>query len=408
MQLHTTPTLQRPLQVYLDSSDFSLLANPKERTAELDPIRRDLETLKRQGDIELRFSLVHVVEAAPVDERYLESGTARLTVIHELCYPHALLAPQDVMSTEASKLYGGNDTHRDIFKNDGDWLPTDLGNLALPTRTEVVRKIIDDMGLGRAKRREAERKYLRSGGITREASKVLEGCTDEFLTAIAGGFPLTDAAGAALRSYLAGPLSGIEAMRAVVESIHDLRRFADWLNKQWDEVRGATQWLRESGERLRLSMIQTAQSARKLREKQLGSGLLSEQQMLEIGRRELAKVRHEFVAKTAHRVLPSPAAQAAIIDPAKAALAAPSLTTMAAVLFGISASNIFQLHNPRLPKRSDAGDMTHCLYLPHVDLFRTDGFIADLIKQSAPQYFNSVVPNLTTLMPRIADRLRRV
>ncbi len=50
--------------------------------------------------------------------------------------------------------------------------------------------------------------------------------------------------------------------------------------------------------------------------------------------------------------------------------------------------------------------MVHCLYLPYVDIFRTDRYIAAAIKQSAPNYASRVANTLRELPDEIERRLK--
>ncbi len=49
-------SLQRPIQVYLDSSDFSVLSQPKRRTPDIVAVEEKLLRWNEQGLIQLRFS----------------------------------------------------------------------------------------------------------------------------------------------------------------------------------------------------------------------------------------------------------------------------------------------------------------------------------------------------------------
>jgi hypothetical protein len=194
-------------------------------------------------------------------------------------------------------------------------------------------------------------------------------------------------------------------MRVIVESIRDLRIYARWLATRWQEVSTTTLWLRETGERLRESLSAIAQRTERLWREGLANGL-TEQQILAIGGRELDNARRTFAASAARRALAPSESEVEVADPDKAALMAPSLTLMAAIMFGIARVACLQPHTRRPPKASDAGDMTHCLYLPHVDLFRADTFVADVIKKNAPEYYRRVVPSLRELPARIAEFIR--
>jgi hypothetical protein len=152
-----------------------------------------------------------------------------------------------------------------------------------------------------------------------------------------------------------------------------------------------------------LSVI--AQRTEQLWKEGLANGL-SEQQISAIGEQEMDNVRRAFAASAARRALSLPESDRQLDDPDRSAVLAPSITVMAAVMFGIARVACLQPDMRRPPRASDAGDITHCLYLPHVDLFRADAFVADVIKKSAPHYHSRVVPTLKELPDRIAELIQ--
>jgi len=84
---------------------------------------------------------------------------------------------------------------------------------------------------------------------------------------------------------------------------------------------------------------------------------------------------------------------------------APSLFTAISVMGGIARKTLQPLVNERLPKISDMGDVIHCLYLPHVDFFRTDRFAASVIQEIKLPFSTTIVENLTQLPEEISRRL---
>ncbi|CAG9933173.1 hypothetical protein [Candidatus Nitrotoga arctica] len=64
--------MKNPLIIYLDSSDFSDLSNPEKRTSEIIELESQLLNWQMQGYIELRFSHVHLLEAAATEHKYAD------------------------------------------------------------------------------------------------------------------------------------------------------------------------------------------------------------------------------------------------------------------------------------------------------------------------------------------------
>lgn len=58
----------------------------------------------------------------------------------------------------------------------------------------------------------------------------------------------------------------------------------------------------------------------------------------------------------------------------------------------------------RKPLRSDIADILHCIYLPYVDVFRTDRYMATIAKEIAAKHGTIVATSLSEAV-RIAERL---
>src|SRR5688500_9879591 len=112
----------KPLVVYLDSSDISVLSNPQTRTEELINIETELFALQNWGMIEFRFSHVHVLEAAPKDEKSIEYATQRFNYITTLCQGKCITSYVDILEHETLRIsdqFEGGDF--EIYNNESKW-----------------------------------------------------------------------------------------------------------------------------------------------------------------------------------------------------------------------------------------------------------------------------------------------
>lgn len=57
--------MSKPLIVYLDSSDYSVFCDDSAKTHEISNIENQLLLMRDEGKIEIRFSYINVIEAAP-------------------------------------------------------------------------------------------------------------------------------------------------------------------------------------------------------------------------------------------------------------------------------------------------------------------------------------------------------
>lgn len=134
----------RPLQIYLDSSDFSALSAPN-RTSAHDDVEKKLLTWLDAGVIEIRFSYLHVVEASPIRPKDIESATARFQKIVQLCGKKCLISTISIVEREISSPGDWqSSSYSDwLYRNDGDWLPNieGLGVEELSPHTMLRKEI---------------------------------------------------------------------------------------------------------------------------------------------------------------------------------------------------------------------------------------------------------------------------
>lgn len=81
----------------------------------------------------------------------------------------------------------------------------------------------------------------------------------------------------------------------------------------------------------------------------------------------------------------------------------PGISTSVKVLAS-SLRNSFSLH-ARKPKASDFVDAIHAIHAPYVDIFRTDSYMAPIVKRHVSRYGTIVVPKLLDL-PASIHQLR--
>lgn len=143
--------MKRPLQLYLDSSDYSAFGTVLEGCAprDVEARYRELQALIKSGDVVCRYSVLHVAEAAPTQQDYVERASLRFMVMRELSGKNVFQGPfdlaiQDVLSAyidDESPSSRPADRKRFHARNDdGQWLPFLDGQFAEIQRD--VRRIL--------------------------------------------------------------------------------------------------------------------------------------------------------------------------------------------------------------------------------------------------------------------------
>ena len=397
-----------PLTVYLGADDFSNFANPTKRTADVESVERSLLEWRDAGKLELVFALPHVLEVAPTVPEAIEFARPRLNCIKRLCGSRCLADPQRLLEHELSKITKSGVRHRNlqVHRNDGEWFPEiDPTGWKKPDIAMLVR---DELAASASGNREARRKQKRTvfsgaGTLKAAAKQALHVTTLQAAAAIAQKYPLTESAALAISRYLAGKDSAENALAGIKESLTDLDCYGEWFELHWAEVEGTASWLRQIGEQLRHSIVNSAVHGEFLREQMLSSGA----QTAEIARlfetqfdQQMSTYPNRFAGKMANAFgLGEPCTE---ID----CDTAPSFMAFAGVAAQVLRYSAFDITNSkqRRPRRSDFGDVLHSLYLPCVDVFRADGFSAMAIAQAHLPFTASVV-SFKALVPTIQQRL---
>ncbi len=398
--------MMRPLQVYLDSSDFSDLSEPSKRTQEIITLESQLISWRNAGLIEMRFAYSHLIEAAPWEPQYTETFKLRAQKIAELCQGKVLAAQDKIFTAELRALSGDPVKTGYIYRDDGDWLPDCFDGLDDPTELldpAQFKKDAEARGLGRT---EIRKKLNPTDGKFRPAEKErLKQKLPEIVAALCKLYPVDEKEALKYcRSILNGPPR--ESDRgALYNSFINLPNFAEWFVRQFDQINPTVTWLRKSGDLTKSGILESRKMLDNLLASQVESGI-SHDAILAEAREEIASLI-ERLPKT---ILPALAEQCGC--PALPAMTlrelpekAPSLFTAISVMGGIMRKTLQPFAKGRKPEDSDMGDVLHSHYLPYVDLFRTDKFAASVIREIKLPFATTIVRKLQHLPDAITKRL---
>lgn len=400
----------RPFQVYLDSSDFSVLSDSSKRTQEIITLESQLITWRNAGLIEIRFAYPHLIEAAPIAPQHIEAARCRAQKIAELCQGKALAAQDKIFAAEIKTLIGELVKPGYVFMDDGDWLPDLSDNLTysdeLFDHAKQIQKTVAEMGLNRADTRKALKQFITADGKLRPlGKKLLNQSIPETVAAICEKYPLDEEAVLQFtRNYLTGTRHR-SAYDVLFSSFRNLPNFIEWFARHYEKVNPTVAWLRESGDATRRSLLESRQTVESIFSTQIELGI-SNDTISAIAKKNIAAIINglpktllpRLAEECGHFELPT----MELCDlPEKA----PSLFTAISVMGGIVRKTLQPVENERPPKISDVGDVIHSLYLPHVDFFRTDRFAASVIQEIKLPFSTTIVGNLPQLPDAISRRL---
>lgn len=395
-----TPTL--PLKICLDSADYSFLSDPHKADIAAAPLHKLLGWIN-EGKVIAYFGLSHVIESAPIHKTsdQLCLSAARFRIIQKICGPNCFLDIFSLLKAELCKEEAAG--YPEILRSDGHWFPP-IGDIELPNAKGVFESKLSEAPLNRHQRRTAKAKLFKKGN--RLSDSIQNGIRESFGNIdIRSQFPLTDEAFSVFSEYLCGNTTAIQVRDALKGSLSDLNCFAKWYITHWNDVSPTSRWLRESGTKTQENLIKMHKTLLDVRDV---TTVLDAQRFNSLLQNELKKMSQQLITETANSIRQAFATSA--VDSPKTLPTwdnTPSYLTLISVFASLLQLTALAINQPRKPKQSDFGDVIHTLYLPHVDLFRADGFASEAIKNTKLPWETKICSSLDQLIFEIEKKLSR-
>lgn len=377
----------RPITVYLDSSDYSRISDPR-RSAEMSALRERLRELASHPFVSFVFSSAHLSEMAPLESRYADAASARADVLVELCGRNALIALPTLIEEESDRLRREDNTPVTVINSDGTWFP-DVGMLLTPVQwVDTLKTQLADqftaMGLNRKQRRQARGKLLKRGGVRSRALAGVQLDLDELIA----HYPMRKQDAAVLAQYALGRASAAEANSAFLESLRDPSWMMRWFRDHHDTLGPIGALVRKPADKMfdRLHEAQVLMKDSRLEPSFINR--LLDNVLRDIALRALgddATIPFDVVARVGRFC--------------------PGMATMVRVTIS-SLRNSFGA-NPRSTKASDFVDAMHAMYAPYVDIFRTDRYMAPIVQAQVERFGTVVLGRLEELPSAIEAFLRQ-
>ncbi|HMT21611.1 MAG TPA: hypothetical protein PKE20_10270, partial [Promineifilum sp.] len=217
--------MPRPLRIYLDSSDFSVLSNPSSIEPTKETTLAHLRRWTQSGEIECFYSGVLLCEIAPLNSAAIFPASRRAELLVELCGRRALVSHDRLIASELSFALGITANPADAYSLQGDWYPDGSRYLLPVTDHDVGREIKEEllqMGMSRQQRRKAERRLLRAGKPKPSVqAQIVERARTASLDSVLREFPMRPEDARTLMRYFAADASAEDAIEAFHESLRD-------------------------------------------------------------------------------------------------------------------------------------------------------------------------------------------
>lgn len=395
--------------IYLDSQDYShIAAPPSGKEAFFASLARDLTSLVDRGDIEIRYSAIHISEMAHVSAAHMKFSVPRTQVLRDFCRGKCMRYWQFIAEDEVLANFGQRQV---AATNDSDqWFETDLtaiGNFADRFKQELEKKL-RERGANRRTRRMASKRINIGRYLTEtEAGKVL---IQNFANLLNEKFSLAKSISIdALREYATGSIEVKKFQQYLRGIMFDPIHLIAHLSPEFDTEGKLPKIVRDQGihlvETLNPTLEKIAHRVPAIPRGSLYDDIWRDIRMLPdktaIGIRR--KLIQSMIADH-ERLLRRERIDEARLD----ALQVPVADTLAGILGrflkqALSAAEAGR--RIRLFKLSDAPDLFHATYIPHVDIFRCDSAWTDFLSPEGRKYGVDVVGKIEDLLPTILHRL---
>ncbi|KWS45739.1 hypothetical protein [Pseudomonas syringae] len=387
--------MTKPSVVYLDSSDYSTLSDPK-RDSRTEQLCGRLLGLAKRPSIMFVFSGAHISEMAPLEARHAESAVRRTELLTQLCGRNTLISLDRLILMELAQLAGHPSASHAIIDTNGQWFP-ELSQLITPVQKLDVQGVFDrqiaDMNLNRKMRRHVQGSILKKGAF-RAGLPFQFGIAE--LEKLLAEYPMRPKDAKVVANYVLGKASREQANDAFLQSLRDPDWMMRWFHSHADSLGAIGDWVRKPARNLVESLRQPLEqfTAMSVDEQSAAFKPITGEQWRKIRDHSTMTMVNDLLTK----LIPG---TESCTDVDKINSACPGLATCIRTLHA-SVRNALGAR-PRAPTNSDMVDALHALYVPYVDFFRGDRYMAPIIAGEAPQFSGRVFGQL----PKLVDALEQ-
>lgn len=396
-----------PLNVYLDSSDFSRLSDPKE-VKELFPILEKLQDWISDGKIICSYSAIHLSEMAPIKVDYAYSANRRSDLLASLCGRNAMIAVDALFEDELKYAQELSSQKPIAYSSAGDWFPGRIASIditdGLTVKDQVATEVtntIQNSGLNRAARRQKQRELLRNGKLRAgyKASMVSRIRDGVGINEILDQYPMRLEDAQILGRYVVGDVSKHDAQEAFLASLRDPKWMMRWFEKNHDKLCPLIEWTRSPALSIQAQLEKTMEELSTFRQN-------ASKQELAAFQRQAEYFQNEFLVGVCRRMsnaLIGQTSDSLILE--RIAANCPGLTCGLKTMYSVAQTMMGK--SPRPPSPSDFQDGLHAVYAPYVDIFRADAFIAPHVEKYTKGSGIRVVSKLQNLPNVIQEELAK-
>lgn len=379
--------------IYLDSSDYSRLGDPK-RSAETEDLRKKLLALAASKQKMFVFSAAHISEMAPLQPDYAESAAARTQILEMLCNRNTLISFDKIIKKELSNLTLKSSKQINPIDTNGTWFP-EISEIMAPFHElqvlEQIKTTSQENNFNRNQRRALEKTLQRKGKIRKNVESTIGQINmEEILTK----YPMLPKNAVVLKNYLLGKTTRQKADEAFLESLRDPVWMMKWFNDHHDRLGAIGDWVRGPATRMidivsetLIPTVMTGHQGGEAERKAIGS-LISNENWQQEQEKFLLTITNNLISQ----ILPN---AERCTDPSEIDIYSPGLSTCLRVIHDSLRNSLTP--NPRKIKNSDFVDAIHSIYLPYVTHFSTDRYMIPIMSKHAEKHKTKLFSGLASV-----------
>jgi hypothetical protein len=399
--------MHKPVLIYLDSSDYSLLSDPQHAAdSEVQQVKRYLTDSVRDGTVEVRYSAIHIVEACHRGPSSYELAKLRAELIRELSGFRVMkffrgVCADEIAAAQLSEVVTG----RVGTDDDGKWHP-DVPGLGKDIRDAILGAMKDaivSVPRTRSERRRAKALFGTPGAPKPAALQALA-TNPELIDSLAAKHGMSPrfvrdrVMTRVLRNESVDSIDR-EVRHELFDPVSFISHYVDRLDRD-DRIRTSVVSL---GQRLGEAMGQIIEATRVLSKspdfRAMAPVIAKEWQAGAVDRKKQLRAK---IGEALFR--PDTNGRDLYQETSDIPCRGLDVFTEAVELW--LSDTAAQVTNPRNPKVSDSGDLLHLFYLPYVDLWRGDGWSCGIASRIRASQCGIVVRDLRNIPAEVTRHMK--
>ncbi len=419
------PKKERPIQLYLDSSDYSVFSDSRKISEENLKIKNTLISLVRKKMIEIRFSFIHVLEMAHISLKDRPLSILRFKTVAELCNNKAFKPLPEIEKIEFERIAKGNQNPTDIevvINDNGQWFPdfsSTVGDFK-KIITALIYDYLQKLNISQEQKRIAKKRILHDGNLTSEVFEYFSENREPLMNFLSTEFPLTDRFWKEdlIFKFYQGKISNRELLKEIQAGFFDPVNFIGWYIDKYEGNKPFPSWLRDMGSNNSKLIQDLREKYERLAEFGLQIGKSQKQLYADIKRigkqleAPIKRYRTVFLQNIWQKKQPKLLKiglteknwETRVINSNLGDI--PSIDFYMQALFRYVLNSTSNIRFKRTIRNSDYADLQHARYLPYVDIFSADNYMGNILKPLARNYNTVVVTSLKDILKEI-DQIER-